>query len=49
MREIITLVCSVCKRKNYASTRNKKPGSEKITIKKYCYACRKRTPHKEEK
>ncbi len=49
MREIITLSCTACKRKNYASTRNKRPGSEKLALKKYCPACKKRTQHKEEK
>jgi large subunit ribosomal protein L33 len=49
MREIITLACSTCKGKNYATTRNKKPGSEKLNLKKYCPSCKKRTLHKEEK
>ena len=49
MREIITLQCSVCKRRNYTTTRNKKKQTERLEIKKYCAFCRKHTPHKEVK
>jgi large subunit ribosomal protein L33 len=47
MREIITLQCSDCKRRNYTSTRNKKKQTERLEIKKYCPFCRKHTRHKE--
>jgi len=48
-RELIRLACSECKRRNYATTRNKtlKPG--KLEIKKYCRFDRKRTVHREVK
>uniref|UniRef100_A0A7C4U6Y4 Large ribosomal subunit protein bL33 n=1 Tax=candidate division WOR-3 bacterium TaxID=2052148 RepID=A0A7C4U6Y4_UNCW3 len=49
MREQITFVCSVCKSKNYYSTKNKKLKKDKIVIKKFCPKCRKHTEHKEEK
>jgi large subunit ribosomal protein L33 len=49
MREIITLQCTGCKRKNYSSTRNKKTQTEKLELKKYCPFCRKHVPHKEVK
>lgn len=52
-REIVALVCSVCKNQNYITTRNKvnmetkgKKGS-KLELKKYCKACRKVQLHKE--
>ena len=49
MREIITLACSVCKRRNYTQTRNKKTKTSKLEVKKYCKFCKKHTLHKETK
>jgi len=49
MQEIITLVCPVCKRKNYTTTKNKKNTKERLERNKYCRSCRKATKHKEEK
>ncbi|RFT15934.1 MAG: LSU ribosomal protein L33p [Candidatus Saccharicenans subterraneus] len=49
MREIITLQCSDCKRRNYTTTRNKKKQTERLEIKKFCPFCRKHTLHKEVK
>ena len=47
MREIVTLQCTECKRRNYTTTRNKKKQTEKIQIMKYCRFDRKHTLHKE--
>jgi large subunit ribosomal protein L33 len=49
MREIITLACSDCKRRNYTITKNKKKHTDKFQIKKYCKFCKKHTLHKETK
>ena len=49
MREIITLQCGDCKRRNYSTTRNKKTQTDKLEIKKFCSFCRKHTLHKEVK
>ncbi|MBM3311102.1 MAG: 50S ribosomal protein L33 [Candidatus Aminicenantes bacterium] len=49
MREIITLACSVCKRRNYSTTRNKKKQTDRLETGKFCPFCRKHTPHKEVK
>jgi large subunit ribosomal protein L33 len=49
MREIITISCTVCKRKNYTSTKNKKTTPDRLELSKYCRWCKKHTPHKEEK
>jgi large subunit ribosomal protein L33 len=50
-REIIALICSVCKSQNYVTERNKVnmdvKGKGKLNIKKYCKKCRKMQPHKE--
>jgi large subunit ribosomal protein L33 len=47
MREIVTLACSDCKRRNYTTTKNKKKTTSKLEFKKYCKFCRKHTLHKE--
>ena len=49
MREIVTLNCTECKRRNYSTTRNKKIQTEKTELKKFCPFCRKHTLHKEVK
>jgi large subunit ribosomal protein L33 len=49
MREMITLACSNCKRRNYHGTRDKRKKPEKVEAKKYCKWCRKHTLHKETK
>lgn len=46
-RDIVTLACSVCKRRNYVTMKNKKNDPERIELGKYCKWCRKHTPHKE--
>ena len=52
-REIVALVCTVCKNQNYITTRNKvnmelkaKKGA-KLELRKYCSHCRKVQVHKE--
>ncbi|MBM3251966.1 MAG: 50S ribosomal protein L33 [Candidatus Omnitrophica bacterium] len=47
MREIITFECSVCRRRNYNSTKDKKKNPKKLELKKFCRFCRKHTVHKE--
>ena len=49
MREIITLSCGQCKRRNYSTTKNKQNTPDRVVVKKYCRWCRKHTPHKEAK
>ncbi len=49
MREIITLACTKCKRKNYTTSKNKKTTTGRLERKKYCRFCRAHTLHKEEK
>jgi len=49
MRDIVTLACVDCKRRNYTATRNKKKNQDKLEIKKYCPFCRVHTLHKETK
>ncbi|HAO92736.1 MAG: 50S ribosomal protein L33 [Deltaproteobacteria bacterium GWB2_55_19] len=49
MRDIITLACTDCKRRNYSTTKNKKTIPDRLEIKKFCKFCKKHTVHKETK
>ncbi len=49
MREIISLQCDGCKRRNYTTTKNRKTMSDKLTLRKFCPFCRKHTAHKKAK
>jgi len=49
MRDLLSLVCEDCKRRNYTTDKNKRTMSEKLSLKKYCNSCRKHTLHKEGK
>jgi large subunit ribosomal protein L33 len=49
MRNILTLSCTECKRRNYSTMKNKRTTPDKLELKKYCRFCRKHTPHKETK
>jgi len=48
-REIITLACTECKRRNYTTTKNKQKHPERMELRKYCKWCRKHTLHREVK
>jgi large subunit ribosomal protein L33 len=47
MRDKITLACTVCKQRNYHTTKNKRKHSERVEFRKYCPTCDKHTSHKE--
>jgi large subunit ribosomal protein L33 len=49
MRDIVTLACEQCKRRNYSTTKNKRKTPDKLAFKKYCPSCRVHTVHKETK
>ena len=49
MRDLISLQCTECKRKNYTTTKNKRTMTGKLELKKFCTACRKHVLHKEAK
>lgn len=46
---MIKFECTVCKKVNYFSRKNKKLLKERIELNKYCKHCKKHTPHKETK
>ncbi|PZN10427.1 MAG: 50S ribosomal protein L33 [Bacillota bacterium] len=47
MRVVITLECSECKRRNYATTKNKRTHPARLELRKYCKWCGRHTVHKE--
>jgi large subunit ribosomal protein L33 len=47
VREIITLACTECKRRNYTATKDKKRTPDRLEKKKYCPFEHKHTVHKE--
>jgi large subunit ribosomal protein L33 len=47
--ELIALQCSVCKRKNYTTEKNRRNMQEKLELNKYCKFDHKHTLHKEAK
>jgi large subunit ribosomal protein L33 len=49
MRDLIALACDSCKRRNYTTSKNKKKQPDKLSIKKFCPACRSHTAHRETK
>ncbi|MBI2405755.1 50S ribosomal protein L33 [Candidatus Microgenomates bacterium] len=46
-RQLIALVCQVCKNQNYTTEKNKTNTEKKLTLRKYCRHCRKHTEHRE--
>jgi len=50
-REIVGMICSVCKSQNYVTERNKvnmdTKGKGKLSLKKFCKICKKVQLHKE--
>ncbi|MHC1787920.1 50S ribosomal protein L33 [Solidesulfovibrio sp.] len=49
MRINIQLQCTECKRKNYATEKNKKNTTGRLELKKFCPFDRKHTVHRETK
>ncbi|MBI2011630.1 50S ribosomal protein L33 [Candidatus Daviesbacteria bacterium] len=48
-RQILGLDCSVCKNRNYITSKNTLNTKDKLRLNKYCKHCRKVTPHEEVK
>ena len=47
MRVNILLACTACKRRNYATVKNKKNTTGRVELKKFCPWCRTHTVHRE--
>ncbi|HOI24656.1 MAG TPA: 50S ribosomal protein L33 [Caldisericia bacterium] len=48
-RDIISMECTVCKRRNYSTMKNKKNNTERLILSKYCQFDKRHTEHKEVK
>lgn len=46
-RITVGLTCTVCKGRNYVTTKNKLNTQEKLNLDKFCKLCRKVTTHKQ--
>ncbi len=47
VRIVITLACSDCKERNYATTKNRRNDPGRLELKKYCPRCRQHKVHRE--
>ena len=48
-RELAIMACTECKRRNYATVKNKKNTTGRLEVKKYCPWDKKHTTHRESK
>ncbi|MBU1126764.1 MAG: 50S ribosomal protein L33 [Patescibacteria group bacterium] len=46
-RQILGLVCAICKSRNYITEKNRVNTPDKLVFKKFCNKCKKTTAHKE--
>jgi large subunit ribosomal protein L33 len=49
IRPVITLECTSCKERNYATTKNTRNTTDRLELVKFCKRERKHTVHKETK
>ncbi|MBO8142600.1 MAG: 50S ribosomal protein L33 [Firmicutes bacterium] len=47
MRVGISLECTVCKERNYRTTKNRRNDPDRLELRKYCKRCRAHTLHRE--
>ena len=48
-RIVVTLACTVCKSRNYTTSKNKKNDPERLELRKYCTTCHEPAAHRETK
>jgi large subunit ribosomal protein L33 len=48
-RDLVTLACTECKRRNYTTTKNKRTTSGRLELKKFCRSDKRHTLHRETK
>jgi large subunit ribosomal protein L33 len=47
VRQLVTLACDDCKRRNYSSKKNRRNTPDRIQLSKFCPWCRQHTAHRE--
>jgi large subunit ribosomal protein L33 len=48
-RIVAVLACTICKQRNYATSKNKRNHQERLELRKFCATCREHTSHRETK
>jgi large subunit ribosomal protein L33 len=48
-RVVVTIACTVCKQRNYTTSKNKKNNPERLELRKFCPTDRMHTIHRETK
>jgi len=48
-RIVTTMACTVCRQRNYTTSKNKKNNPERLELRKFCPTCRVHTAHRETK
>jgi large subunit ribosomal protein L33 len=46
-RSVITLACTDCRGRNYATSKNRRNDADRLELKKYCPRCRQHKSHRE--
>jgi large subunit ribosomal protein L33 len=46
-RVVITLACTECRERNYASIKNRRNDPDRLELRKYCRRCRQHRSHRE--
>jgi large subunit ribosomal protein L33 len=46
-RMVVTLACSECRERNYATAKNRRNDPDRLELKKFCPRCRAHQPHRE--
>lgn len=47
LRPKVTMACTVCKERNYITTKNRGTQRQRLELAKYCSRCNAHTPHRE--
>ncbi|MCL4370669.1 MAG: 50S ribosomal protein L33 [Chloroflexi bacterium] len=46
-RTTITLACTVCRERNYTTSKNRRNDPDRLALERFCSRCRKHTTHRE--
>jgi large subunit ribosomal protein L33 len=46
-RSVVTLSCTECKERNYATSKNRRNDADRLELKKFCPRCRRHRAHRE--